>query len=852
MTRRTRLGFYIGGAAAGVLVAILVPILVVFVFTAARFSLPDNLPSVVIFSWDTDEAHSMPLITGNRQFGYEWEIVSQRYVDGSNASVIEWVNEYEPSEYTMAPLSVNQERVNIHFRANITHSRGTAALDWHFQVRCITFPEFTHLFSPNQTNRVAYRIQGLAHRRVFGTHDLDWDNATQFQRAGYKQAFDIMQIATRYRGGLDALDLEVFVVDIAVNNQSGIQYALDNHDIGLNNLIVDVNDTDIEAGRVRVDFKSTGVVTVIVRGTHDVSGIIQYYFYTYEIVEGVNAHTFADVKAVEYNARMNYIRHGVRLRGPSGINADGPIGYLNNATERTIVPRHLAFELIPALDSNLAVSVYRRLGETLSETNPLNSALFHLGVNYGDLPPGASNPGDQQRQFVREATPRTRAFSSEYLRELARWAPAFTYRDLIIRNNMQTWEEATWFFGSVHGNGHTIDATPYAENSARVHRNAHTTGWESEGLENASFAPGMGWGDQYAFYALSNHSVIDNLHLVGHNIVNPGGAPVRLDQYNRVGVISVSGLGGYDRSFQIGQRHDNGVFRCGMYNADITISHAIIEKGLMLVGAYYIPNAKFPMRVENSVLRNSGFTGVFARGMHGWSSVADRNRGRGSEGGHLVAFNNEKGRVDGIVEDRQDLLAIAPSGWNEYRSFGVFIELHNIFTYENTTTPIIVDDGVADTHLVVTGDHNAFYTWIRVTDLVMPTFKLPDSPRPGRPHSLEVVPDVTGIAQDLIRTTLATPEFADAALIDGPHTWINLPLISVGVDTGTIFDLSGIPGEMRDIYMDIPVGGMGLSAVGIVPASVVDGITMEVQRELFEHGSLTRRINEWAAMIRTS
>ena len=822
MRKKTKLAILLSGLAAGVLVAVLVPILVVFVFTAARFSFYDNVDGTRVFSWDSDELHALPQIVGNRQFNAVWSIQIN-----PGDELIE-LNQ-ENTHFTIAPKPVTQTTVvNALFRATINYNRGTTHLDFPLEIRYETLPYFTNLFSPQQTNRVAYRTQGLANRRVFGLWDLNWETPGLHQRADYVKSSDTFTVATRYQGGLDSIDLEVQVVQGRIVNTDEASAEFANNPIGLNNSFVNVTKT---GSRVDVDFIGEGTVTVIVRGEHksdDTS--VQYYWFTYEIINGVNAFTFADVKAVEYNARMEFIVNGVP--NSSGGHLIYPLGHAN-----AVWPNYAHIQS-ERRGQQKTLNQFRIENATLCEDNPLNSALFHIGVNENFRFTGSSIT--------------TRPFPSEYLMEFYRWAPAFSYKRLVIRASMQTWEEATWFLGSVYGNGHTLDATPYSTNSARQYRNSFSTGSSSEGLENASFAVGSGWGDQYAFYAVSNDSTIDNLHMIGQVIRHDDGRPVRLNEYRTMSVFSTASIGGFQRCFQIGNRHDQGVFHEGMFNAGITLSHSIVEMGLILVGAYYLPDQDRPLLVKNSVLRFAGFTGVFARGISGDTGVHPDIRNN-NEGGHYVALHNNLGHVAGstIREDRSHVLARLPVGQRQPRDmrFGVFIVLYNIFAYEFTTVPIIIDDGIGEVSLTIKGDSNMFYTWIRITDLVFPEFRLPDGAFPARPHVLSPVPDVTGIAQGLLRNILQQEQFRDSAVRDGAHQWINLPLISVGVDTRTFWDVDVLQKDMHVLDMPIPVGDMGLTAVIKRPINVdieAGEIHVEKQRQLFERGNITGAINTWA------
>ena len=913
---------YIGGAAFGVLLAVLIPILVVFVFTAPRFSFVGNLHATRAFPWDLDSTHALPSIQGNRDFNVRWEIVSQRYLNGESRVFAELIGNDADAHFTLLPL-VDGDVALIHFRANISYRHASrdrvSHMDFNLRINDPREANFNRarLFSPNQSNRIAYRTQGLAEERVFGLWDItEIGRSFNFQAQSgqelYIKSGDTMNLATRYTGGMAGIDLGIFVVE---GRQTITANSFDpEHDdyLGeeLKPLVAGAEEGEyyFQNNYIRVDhvqgstsvgveFLNPGIWTVVARGERIANpDQVQIYSFTYEVIDAVNARDMMDIKALEYNARMDYIINGVKLRDSDGnlVRENGEYVYIIN----------------PLANPNDVWNFRRHTGTganrvpvQLNAENPLNSQLFATGRN--------------QRWHYAGQTNTTRPLPSDYMMDFHRWAPTFRYRDMVIRattSRLDTWQEATWFFGDVHGNGFTLDATPYATNPAGIYRNTHTTGGGGEGLENRGFTIGSGWGDHFAFYALANHTTVHNIHLVGHNIVHPDGRPVRLNEYRNLSVIGSSVLGGADMDFQIGQRHNNGVFSPGWYNAGVTVSFAIVEKGLILVGGYFFPNKDYPFLLENSVMRYAGFTGMFARGIHGFDlhengvafgaggdvfnaqgqPVLD-SRGRQvvardwavnsrgqrvnpnninqlwnvsgnnttipvylrSEGGHAIRLNNDLG----VTEITEDIVGFR-NPHDNFRRFANFVNFRNIFAYEFTTVPVIVDNSIGETHFVMEGDYNYMYTWIRLTDLVFPAFKFPGMP----PQSILLVDNITTIAQNLINATVLQEEYRPLAVFEGAHTWIHLPFISVvSEDTSrTHWEINGArfnDDMMTRIQMVIPLAGMGLN-VSITDAREVEklrdpddqsagtvGITMEQQREAFATG-ISGRITSWAESIR--
>jgi len=404
------------------------------------------------------------------------------------------------------------------------------------------------------------------------------------------------------------------------------------------------------------------------------------------------------------------------------------------------------------------------------------------------------------------------------------------------------------------------------------------------------FMAGQGWGEHFAFYMLANDTTMDNITLTGMNIIHPDGSPTRLTDFAWFGVLGTSTLGGRLEDFMVARRaiNENDTIREHRYVAGITVQNSIIEKGVILFSAQYALSFERPVTIDNTVLRYSGFTAVFGKAFH-WSGTAENEvEGLGFENALAVRRNNVRGEVPtrvingetvpGIIEtdarflnnriafheDRQD---------SEYRRFGNFIVLRDVFIYEITTVPIIVDEAESGTFIIFEGDNNKFYTWVRLTDLVFPNFKAPMLPF----WDTTPVHGVTRIAQRLIEPIIAAYEHLGPTVRERTTHLMNIPLISLGSGNGqciagTNWDLSSYGTADGDTFMigdiDLQLGGLILDIFFLMPpravrvytaecAEVIAGtaqagfghagfVTLYEQRRILagEFGGVTRLINE--------
>ena len=661
--------------------------------------------------------HALPTVSGGvGPLSVEWSIHSMEiFPDDGGTTITQDVHlaalvEPYRSSFRLAPAIPFHENGRVIFRARVTQANGVTS-NHNFTLNLQDQKEnyFTSLFSPNQTLNPAYEaVGGLDHERVFGL--WDWDREDN----EYVTSGDVMRLAWRYRGEVSESDLEVLILDENDNilpnlPSSGITATLTTTTITIGSQTISRPD------RILVNFYEPVIRTIIVRDiNNDGSNPLvprATYNFTYDIRNAVNAHTFDDVKQVEFNARRNYIRYGVYCETLGNL-----IDPLYCRTDGT----HLG-----------------GLGESdfIIQNAPANALNWQRFVT---MPCPIRVPRTNQTSNV------SLTGDANIFAEFERWAPAFRYRDIVLRNNMQTWAEATWFFGNVFGNGFTLDASTYSQTHVdhffnRRYRNVHGSGIYGWGLEGARFTGGHGWGDTYSFYQLSNHSVIDNIHLIGEEPRYYSGIGLRRTDFRRKSVLGASNLGGDQHEFQVGRRQNRenrpAHWDCtnrgnpvqsfdgwtGFYNAGHTVRNSIIERGLILVGVNYFPNAKYPFTIEHSVLRYAGFTAILGHGHYDIVSQSQQTANPlwSASGGSSVRANNHLGQVDTILETN-DAFAVG-----QPRRFGTFITVRNIVVYEVATAPIMMEEGIAGVYLRVEGDYNKFFTWLRTIDLAFPSFRGP-------------------------------------------------------------------------------------------------------------------------------
>ncbi|MCL2598801.1 MAG: hypothetical protein FWD76_02695 [Firmicutes bacterium] len=79
------------------------------------------------------------------------------------------------------------------------------------------------------------------------------------------------------------------------------------------------------------------------------------------------------------------------------------------------------------------------------------------------------------------------------------------FENIVVRNNIKDIDRVVLFYGSVYGNGYTLDSTPYGDNWSTNSPTSYTIYGESQVYNTA------------CFYMMSDNTVLDNIHLVGDN-----------------------------------------------------------------------------------------------------------------------------------------------------------------------------------------------------------------------------------------------------------------------------------------------------------------------------------------------
>jgi len=721
-----------------VLVALLVPTIVI-IAVAGRgddeqtFALQSGLPTQILFDPHTDSL-PLPAIISNGPVSYTWSI----YTGAQHVELDEHESRFRP-----LPLPDGTSATNVVFRVRVVGTNREVSLNHAIVLNDPIVPNLTRLFSSNQSNRSTHRVQGIAMHRAFGLWDViceenDTTNniftpetATDSSCGQYRMSGDVMHLAWRYGG---TIEMNIEVLD-GNGNVLGTADETTPFVDGVVNVSATENANDI-INRLDIEFLGEGVRTIRATAT-SVANPAQYavYTYTYDIRDAINAFVFDEVKRIERNARFDYILNGVigecGTVWTTGANLGGltPMEYLH--------------------------------------ANWYNPNRTNFATNIRHL---------HSTRFATNTRTHSSILSSQIFAEFERWSPSFTYRDLVIRNNMQTWEEGTWFFGNVFGNGHQLDATPYAaqtQTTAGVFRNTHGSGMVGQGFERetANRRRGSGWGEKYAFYILANNSVLDNITLTGNNITRADGRNPLVSDFHTLSVLGTSNLSGGRYDFQMENRNTDGDFTGHDFHANITIQNSIIEKGLVLVGAAYFPDRTQPLIIDTTVLRYSAFTGVFLRAPSDYDITPGQHRFNGS----AVRTNNILGEMPVSYDILEELNSPVRPG--QARRFGNFVETRNLTVYDIATATFIADENESGSHLTITGNHNNFFTWIRVVDLILPPFRMP-----GTAWNAPLAIDASTLAQREIDAVIRNQRFADGHIPDGPTTWLNLLFLGIESD----------------------------------------------------------------------
>ncbi|MCL2228690.1 MAG: hypothetical protein FWC00_02545, partial [Firmicutes bacterium] len=782
-SKRTKI---IVAASVALLVIIAASIAIPLSITRQEFTLAAAPRTIVFHSAETNI--TLPRVIGSATATTRWELLSENnasvhIVDNIRGNVAEIINN---NQYRIFNFEQGVTQNSVVFRANVfENQRQVATLDYALTIINPTSDTFTVLYSTNQSGRLAYRVQGIARERVFGL----WDIVTETGAGGIidQQAAANQFLSNQTRGYVHSGDV-IYLGWRYVGNVDLSVEVLDD-----NGQVLSARMCDEHQRRVIVDFLGAGVRTVRVTGT-TAGGQTAVYEYRYDIRDAVNAFDIYDIKELEFNARVQSIINGVEH-------------------DRTLAANDRRF---PQFTYN-----YQAFNHFVPRpTQRLNSDRFHVTT--------ISVPRTESIAAAARAT--------QFLTEIRLWKPSFSYRDLVIRDNMLTLDEATLFFGSVFGNGFRIDATPYAENTHDhifrglrqvplngAYRNVWGSGHCGNGFENLPFREGHGWGDLYAFYALANNSTIDNIVLTAWNNTNPDGTPVRLSEYRRIGVISTANFDGpvqfFDGNrnpipiprpalldFQVGSSRvqTNGVFQPGMGIEGITLSNSIFEMGLILVGSSFSANPDNPLTIASSVLRYSAFTALWGRGISRFGS--DNRTARYT---HVPDYTN-------------------------------FVTLIDVIIYEISTVAVVLEDSESGTQVTLQGERNRFFTWLRMTDLVFPIFKLPGLPISDEAYVLAI----SDLAQQLIAAVLADNQ--DAIVQEAPTFWVNIPLLSVGGPfTRNSWVLGGnMNTPSREFSVSVPLGpGLILDFMGQLPTDDPRATSVHFQNDTFDTpGALSRLI----------
>jgi len=610
--------------------------------------------------------------------------------------------------YTIGLIDVRHDTTRAHtiFRATVAGSDGiVTTLDYTVNVTDMPTAYLTHI-SSSKHGHINYTNRGIARTRVFGLYDIrlpdgtatagHWEDDTwidgtwrDVEFANSSSTFELMWNA------LGDVELDVWLEEFdEITNQFVRVDA--NNSFNTNVARLDY-DADVDQRRVTVNFVNAGTVRFIAESVDEIRpGFRPRYEFTYEIVNAVNTYDFDDIKLLERLARYTYIADGVRLQN-------------GDFQER--------------IDGAEIAGTSRNLGNYINPDNYNGLLSLHFNTTETPTPQNylVNTPATVQWEGYRDV--------GSFFDEFAHWAPSFRFKDIVIRSThrdrneatrangrMETWAEGTWFFGSVFGNGNHLDATPYTRGEEGRYRNTHSMrgmpDGGSLGFEGRRFFPGYGWGDIYAFYMLANNSILDNLTLTGENIPQ-GATAIRLNQFNKIGVVGTSMLMGRTREFSIGRAHSEGRFVTGLYIEGITIQNSVIEKGLTLIGAGFAPNASNPITVNTSVLRFGGFTGILGTSFGGGIGDNDPENGEAvrsvvANHGTTYAWRSERGGVT------------IPHPHNDGGNFGNFVVARNNIFHDISVSPILTMPSRSGSHISIEGNDNHFFTWLRSNDIQFP------------------------------------------------------------------------------------------------------------------------------------
>ncbi|MCL2598617.1 MAG: hypothetical protein FWD76_01725, partial [Firmicutes bacterium] len=256
------------------------------------------------------------------------------------------------------------------------------------------------------------------------------------------------------------------------------------------------------------------------------------------------------------------------------------------------------------------------------------------------------------------------------------------FESIVLRNDIKNIDNVTLFYGSVYGNGYTLDATPYS-------KMGDYTGSTNTGNKSPMNGQDKNIGRQRTacFYLMSDNTVLDNVDLVGtsddiSNLSQLGDSKI---------VLSVFGTA---------ESLDYDVYRPGNNvdeNRDIArtpenikIINSIIERGFRLLTISGAANEQAPILVESSIVRQSGDHSVW------------------------MGSNWARGNTDGNIE-------------KEFRCFATF--KNNVMSESrmptfgmpnNTVTSTVLPwagDSAYGAKLTFEGDRNFIFNWTKFSEM---------------------------------------------------------------------------------------------------------------------------------------
>lgn|GEM_PF-1841668 len=678
------------------------------------------------------------IISDDPDFRYEWGVglstIENHSVANLHTRVLrneegEAVGEEVVYRINLIPAHYTQRRASTTLVATVFGSDGPVQLSYTVNVTSLLTDELTHI-SSSKHGHINYTSRGIARNRVFGLRDIvmpssgdatpghfdnsgNWIDGT-WRDVEFQNSSSSFELTWSYRG---VPNIEVWLEEMDAHGNFVRQV------YSQNNIARVVHDP-LNPRFVTVNFLRDGIVRVVAESAGAVRpGFRPRYEFVYEIVDAVNVHNFEEIKLLERLARYTYISDGVYLGGGQFQTRRDGTTQLRGAEA---IGRTLGHYLVPNSNPNGLLSSH------------FNTTLTPTPTHYLDATPG----GVQSWEGYRD--------DGAFFDEFRHWSPAFRFHNIVIRSTsrdraeatemngrMETWAEGTWFFGDVHGNGFHLDATPYTRSEEGVYRNTHSMrglvepydclqGHDSLGFEGRRFFPGYGWGDIFIFYLLANNSVLDNITLTGENIPQ-GPTAIRLNQYNKIGVLGTSFLLGQTRDFSLGRAHNDGIFHDGLYIEGITIQNSIIEKGLTLVGAGFAPNVNNPIRVDTNVLRFGGFTAILGQSYGAGIGMADPENGYAVRNAPRANSLSVRRNSDGIpYPENYQPIHPNPNGGN----FGNFIVTRNNIFHDISVSPLLTMPSQSGSHISIEGNENHFFTWLRSNDIQFP--EMTDPSHEGR------------------------------------------------------------------------------------------------------------------------